>query len=493
MKDVIIISAEGSIVSAGPLYVASLLIDHGYTAATLQCLDYMDDDKIQNLIDLYFTHEKQILGVSLTFARSNHSLATLSKFIIKVRDKFPNIKIVAGGANSIDYVKSRLPEGIIYVLGQNRENDIIDTFNKLSGRIIKKPFDFKNFSVNYKALFPKVAPKGVIMYLDLSRGCYFNCVFCNYNLRGSKSNFKNRDQISKEINEFYEVFGTSDIFLLCNTFNESIDKIRELKEASKTLPFIPSYFAFTRVDLLMSQPEEVKEFYKDFVRYVFLGIESLNPQTLRSIRKSVNVEKIKQFLIDFRKDSLETHVMLSFIVGLPNDSYDNHAEVAKWINENGVYDSAIFHPLRINDVDTTIGLNEFSDIEKNPGNYGYIISKEGSLLFGKNSKKTFDGPTQIKDWVRTDGYSSIKSVEDSLKLNAMVDNGFQFPTHMVLSSFGKKIPNKTNFFSPRNTLLNVGISQPEPINDEKNILIQNASFAITEFIQSYYNSLVANA
>jgi len=82
MAEVVVISAETFSLSAGPLYISSLLIDHGYSVDTLQMLDEFSHDQIRQLVDKYIETPYQIIAVSLTFARSMRALqAVISNFI----------------------------------------------------------------------------------------------------------------------------------------------------------------------------------------------------------------------------------------------------------------------------------------------------------------------------------------------------------------------------------------------------------------------------
>ena len=462
-NDVIIISAEGDQLSSGPLYVASLLLNHGYKVRTLQCLDQFAFDQINALLDKYFIDDVQILGVSTTFMRSEKSVNTISYVVQYLKNKFPNIRIVVGGTNNV-VNKSIFPSDTHYMLGSSNENETIDLFNTLTGRIKKIPFDFLTFSIRYKDLFSATnPPKGLVMYLEISRGCIFDCAFCNYKERRTKSRYKSEEQIIKEITEFYTLFGSAEIILLCNTFNDDESKIMRLKDACEKLPFTPRFFAYTRIDLFMRQSQAIYEFYDSYVRYVFFGIESFSKDTLRAVNKKSDIDNIKTFLMDFRNRTLPlgTYVYISLILGLPNDSAEIMKENAIWLVENNVTDYVTINPLRLNNVKhETFGMTEYSNFEQDPKKYGYTVVGE---LLRQPSEISNHGinirPTSFFEWIRDDGYTSEQAVVDTMLIQRHLKQGSNFITLMMANSMNLSDPVLYKK-SPKNLLFHLGVVDP---------------------------------
>ena len=448
MHDLIFISADGFPLSAGPGYVGSILQNHGYSVKLLQSINNFSDSQILELVEKFVVSNKQILCVSITFARTKESKTKLNSFIRASRNKFPDIKVVIGGANNVEPNDYENPT--LVILGQNRENEIIDAINRLTGKIKRIPFDFKKHKINYSTLYPGIPPRGINMVLELSKGCIFNCPFCNYSLRGSKSKVKDPQIIIDELEDFHDKFKTSEVLLTCNTFNDDVNKIEMLAEIADKLSFTPAFFAYTRMDLFVTQPSIVHDFYKKFVKYPFFGVESFNPKTLRSINKSGNVDKVKSFLIDFRKNSRpDSYITSTFIVGLPHDTFSSQQDCVTWLNENNVVDFAFFQPLRIMNPKTVeYSISEISEFEKRPEDFGFkVLSvEENKKTFTQNIKKEFDElgvdyseMLTWSGWEREDGYTSTQSVIDGIKLNNTVKCSVPYNFAMLANSRNLKI------------------------------------------------------
>lgn len=369
--DVIIVSTDNMITSSGPLYIGSMLLKLNYNPKIIQHIDHFTWDEMVKIFDKWIIDEKQILALSLTFCREPWQKKKMKDLIYYVKSKFPELKIVAGGANNM-FDFTGLPKDIVKLLGQNREDEIMQFFAQEKNVEWNELFDFTTFKIEYAKLLGNDHPKGMSMYLELSRGCIFNCAFCNYALRKSKSSHKKSEQIRLELEEFYTLFGTSEVIITCNTFNDDEDKIHEIAEAVKGLSFSPSFFAYTRLDLFAKQIDkpEIREFFSKYVKYPFFGIEGVTSKSLSIVGKQANVEKTKKTLLTIKEIMPDALITTSFIIGLPGQTFEDELEYFKWLEESDVSHFTSIIPLVINDKNDNNGLNEFSVFDENPEKYG---------------------------------------------------------------------------------------------------------------------------
>ena len=421
MFDVIFLSGEDFLISAGPLYAASIVENHGYKVKVVPCVTMFNIEQIRQLVDKLVVHEKQVICLSLTFTRNKNAVNKIRLFVDLARQRFPNLKIIAGGVNSF-FDKNNLPTDVQFLMGYSKEDAIIRVLNSHFGKIKFQPFNFLTHRINYGSLLPK-GLKGFPMWLELSRGCVFNCAFCTFQERNSKSQFKSKEQIKSELEEFHSITGFDEVFVLCNTFNDNPKKIEELYYACEELSFVPKFFVFTRLDLFAVQTGVVKDFYRKYVKYTFFGVESMNPSTLKEIHKSSNVDRLKKSLLEFKEIRRPDAFSIgSIIVGLPHDSYDHHMEILKWFQETKAVDYLHYPALSINpkDVDNE---RDYSEIEKDPEKYGYsFISKHDR--FGN------------AHWMRNDGYTSEAAHIDSMRIYSQIQNGVPFHYQMFMASRG---------------------------------------------------------
>ena len=216
-------------------------------------------------------------------------------------------------------------------------------------------FDFPNSQTIY-------APEdhirsGEVLCLETSRGCMFSCKFCTFVLLGRKKTdpkyHKEIPVLADEIKRNWEQHQVNRYFILDDTFNESTEKIKDIAEAVK-LSGVPDFkfFAYLRVDLLRSHPEQITLLKDMGLQAAYMGIETLNDKTLKLIGKPLKSAEIKKFIAELRTH-WQGHVSMhgSFIMGLPEDSPETINEWMQWVlDPNCPLDSARTHSLNINPV-----------------------------------------------------------------------------------------------------------------------------------------------
>jgi len=131
--------------------------------------------------------------------------------------------------------------------------------------------------------------------LQFSRGCPFNCEFCDIiELYGRIPRLKSNEQVIKELQYLYDLGYRGHIDLVDDNFignkRKAKDLLRELKTWSQNHGY-PFYFA-TEASINLADDDEVLQFRKDVdFRYIFLGIETPENETLKLTHKIQNVNK----------------------------------------------------------------------------------------------------------------------------------------------------------------------------------------------------------
>ncbi len=167
------------------------------------------------------------------------------------------------------------------------------------------------------------------MVVQYSRGCPFNCEFCDIIvMNGRIPRAKSNEQFIEEIQTLYNHGWRGSIFIVDDNFigNKLTVKkmLYELIKWQKNNKY-PFKF-FTEASINLADDKELMQMMSDANFYkVFLGIESPNVDSLRECNKHQNVNRN---LIDAIK-TIQTYgmqVMGGFIVGFDNDEesiFDN--------------------------------------------------------------------------------------------------------------------------------------------------------------------------
>jgi len=178
------------------------------------------------------------------------------------------------------------------------------------------------------------------MSIQYSRGCPYNCEFCNVTiLNGHKPRTKNRNQILAELDTLYDLRWKGAVFFVDDNF---IGNRKKLKE--DILPAITEWiegkkypFRFTtEVSINIADDDELLRLMADSgFEEVFVGIETPNEESLIECNKFqnkgrdlvANVKKIQQFGLQ---------VLGGFIVGFDNDPTSIFEKQINFIQKSGI-------------------------------------------------------------------------------------------------------------------------------------------------------------
>jgi hypothetical protein len=233
-------------------------------------------------------------------------------------------------------------------------------------------FDFRNSKINYVPEDFWCRDEG--MGIEFGRGCIFKCKFCAYPLigkkKGDQSFLRDKECIKHELQQNYDLYGTTKYVIIDDTFNEQTTKLQAIADAidELELPVKLQFSAFIRIDLVAKFPEQLELLKKINVCAWFLGIESLNYESAKTIGKGCPKETIFNTIRKSREifnGSLSVYG--SFIAGLP---YDNRETMDVWTKEvfenRDLFDAYSFSPLE---------LGTASELSRRADYFGYTIDK----------------------------------------------------------------------------------------------------------------------
>ncbi len=174
--------------------------------------------------------------------------------------------------------------------------------------------------------------------LQFSRGCPYRCEFCDIIVMfGRKPRHKPLSQVERELDALRELGA-------CNVFFVDDNLIGHRAVARDLLNFLKSYqarhgypFRFgTEVSLNFAQDRELLQLFCDArFEWVFIGIETTDPETLKATLKTQNLHE--DTLTAVRR--IYAHgidVLAGFIVGFDNDTPDTFGQQHAFIMNAGI-------------------------------------------------------------------------------------------------------------------------------------------------------------
>lgn len=218
------------------------------------------------------------------------------------------------------------------------------------------------------------------MGIQFSRGCPFNCEFCNVTaLFGHRSRIKTAEQIIAELDGLYNLGWRGPVFFVDDNFigNKAYLKAHLLpaliqwQKGKKEIPFN------TEASVNLADDEPLMEMLvKAGFDTVFIGIETPNEESLAECNKQQNknrnlLESVK------RMQRAGLQVTGGFIVGFDSDTPSIFQRQIEFIQESGI-------------VTAMVGL-----LNAPPGTGLYARMREEGRLIGLMSGDNVDGTTNI--------------------------------------------------------------------------------------------------
>jgi len=218
------------------------------------------------------------------------------------------------------------------------------------------------------------------MGIQFSRGCPFNCEFCNVTaLFGHRSRIKTAEQIIAELDGLYNIGWRGPVFFVDDNFigNKAYLKAHLLpaliqwQKGKRQIPFN------TEASVNLADDEPLMQMLvKAGFDTVFIGIETPNEESLAECNKKQNknrnlLESVK------RMQRAGLQVTGGFIVGFDSDTPSIFQRQIEFIQESGI-------------VTAMVGL-----LNAPPGTGLYARMREEGRLIGLMSGDNVDGTTNI--------------------------------------------------------------------------------------------------
>lgn len=178
------------------------------------------------------------------------------------------------------------------------------------------------------------------MNIQYSRGCPFNCEFCNITvLYGQRPRTKNKEQVIEELDQLYTKGWKGSVFFVDDNFIGNKAKLK-----NEVLPAIVAWmkarrypFAFaTEVSInLADDPDLMKSMVEAGFDTVFVGIETPNETSLAECNKFQNKNRdLMACVKTIQRSGLQ--VQGGFIVGFDSDPPSIFDRLTRFIQESGI-------------------------------------------------------------------------------------------------------------------------------------------------------------
>lgn len=171
------------------------------------------------------------------------------------------------------------------------------------------------------------------MYIMASRGCPFQCTFCNKSVWGNTVRLRKPELIIEEIKWLHEKYGIKEIFFQDDTFNlnrEWAEKVFTLiidNRLNKNIIYKTPFRANERL-----VDKELLELAKEAGFWlIFYGVESGNQEMLNRMKKGLTIQELKRAFELTHSVGLKT--IGSFIIGMPGENRETIKDTFSLLKE----------------------------------------------------------------------------------------------------------------------------------------------------------------
>jgi len=286
-----------------------------------EILEFSINDAIQTVAEKLLVHQPDIIGIGVYIWNAKE----VQELIHILKKVSPQTMIVLGGPE-VTYLPFRVNfDDADYII--QGEGDL--AFYELCQKIINEEKVDKIIKMTLPNLKEIALPymyytdndiKNRYIYVEISRGCPFECEFCLSSMDEKVRAF-HLDDVLAEFQKLWER-GARNFKFVDRTFNLN------MKAANKILDFFlekePPYFAHFEVipDHFPASLREKIKCFPDGALQLEIGIQTLNPEIANNISRQLKLDKIKDN-ISFLENETTAHIHLDLIVGLPGESLES--------------------------------------------------------------------------------------------------------------------------------------------------------------------------
>jgi len=283
-----------------------------------QILEFSINDAMQSVVERLLFNDPNIIGIGVYI----WNVSLVQELVHLIKKISPQTKIILGGPEvSYEPFRVNLDEADFIIQG---EGDLV--FYELCKNILNATTQTRVIKMTLPNLKELQLPyshytdddiKNRYIYVEISRGCPFECEFCLSSMDEKVRAF----DLDKVLEEFEKLWarGARNFKFVDRTFNLN------MKAANRILDFFlskePPYFAHFEV-IPDHFPASLREKIKSFPHGALqleIGIQTLNLDIANNISRQLKLDKIEEN-IAFLEDETSAHIHLDLIVGLPGES-----------------------------------------------------------------------------------------------------------------------------------------------------------------------------
>jgi len=357
----------------------------------------------------------------------------------------PNVKIILGGPHVNIYQEEtmEIPEIDYLILGEGEETikQVIENYNNVEQlknikglvfrdqskiintgqKLLYENLDFLPFPARkltpYKKYSSILAKKNLVTTMFTSRGCPYNCLFCDRPHLGKKFRARSAINVVKEFEECKKL-GIEEVFIYDDTF--TIDQQRVIDICRGIIDKKLNIYWDVRARVNTVDYELLKLMKKAGCLRIHYGVEAGTNKILKVLRKGITLEMVEKVFRATKKAGIQT--VAYFMIGSPEETLEDIKSTmrfAKKINPDFIHVS-ITTPFPATDL-------YYLGLQKG------LIKNDYWREFAKNPQNDFVPPPWEENFTKDELIELLKGFYRSFYLRPL----YLFKKVVQLKSFGE--------------------------------------------------------
>jgi anaerobic magnesium-protoporphyrin IX monomethyl ester cyclase len=319
----------------GLSFLAGALLEAGVETRALDFAVFpYSRERLETTLKDFQPHMVGATAVTMTYDSA-------ARIIREVKAIDPDILTVMGGPHVTFLAQETmkvLPELDLIVLGEGertvvalaQEAEKEQNWGRIPGIVFRRgaeirstgpreePIALDSLPMPARHLFPlgRYRALGMALTMTTTRGCPHQCIFCaGRKMVGAKVRYRDPVKVVDEL-EYLSRLEFPQINIADDLFTASKKHCLAVCQEIKRRNLKTRWTSFSRVDTISM--EVLKAMKEAGCTTVSFGVETGNPEILKTIRKGITLEKVVEALRLCREAGLET--LFSFILGLPGET-----------------------------------------------------------------------------------------------------------------------------------------------------------------------------
>ncbi len=296
--------------------------------------EYTINQRMQDVLSDIYKRKPDAIGLSCYI----WNWSMIQELLLELPKLLPKTDIWLGGPE-ISYdgptVLQQFPQvkGIMVGEGEETFRELIEWYakdktfdvDKIPGLFlrsgytpVREPMDMNKLPFLYNEL---ETFHNRIVYYESSRGCPYRCSYCLSSIE-KKVRLRDIDIVKKEL-QFFLDHDVRQVKFVDRTFNCDHAHAMEIWQYIKEHDNGVTNFHFEiSADILREDEILLLSSLRPGLAQLEIGVQSVNPKTLETINRRMDVERLEQIVAALRRGN-NIHLHLDLIAGLPYEDYDS--------------------------------------------------------------------------------------------------------------------------------------------------------------------------